>query len=61
VRCEQKPLDDVAAAAILAAKMAAGTLGMPGMQSLGQLGAMPATAGKNVMPAREPERDDLLD
>ena len=52
-------------AAILQAKMADGTLGLPGMQLLrqvlGQMGATPAMAGKVATRLAESDRDDLLD
>jgi hypothetical protein len=51
-------------AAILQAKLAAGTLGLPGMQllrvTLGQLGATPVDAAKIAFAAPD-EPDDLLD
>jgi phage terminase small subunit len=54
----------VGIAAILAAKMADGTLGIPGMNLfrivMGKLGATPESAAKVAMPSAE-EADELLD
>ncbi|MBB4002642.1 hypothetical protein [Aurantimonas endophytica] len=52
-------------AAILQARLASGTLGVPGMHLyrvvLRQLGATPASASRVSMPTTPEEPDDLLD
>lgn len=55
----------VGLAAILSAKMAEGSLGIPGMNLLrivmSKLGATPESAAKIAMPPAESEQDELLD